>query len=227
MGRFAIDATPSVRAGQLWSRICSHSGSICNPRNTVDEGTPDIVYKKDGYFYVTFHGYDYHAKNGFRGVAKTVDFHHWIEVGADLPNGPIFAAPQCQGWNPGCVGGGEASTLVAGNYQYMMIETPTISMGCTPGQNWPIALLRTSKGGFPQWSSARWQPFPLNPFLTTSKAGPRSKCAIQYPRWALTADHVYVFYEDFGPDLNVRTAKRRLLELVPGSGRRPVSLTNY
>jgi len=218
MGPFTADAAPSVRGGQLWSQICNHPHSICNPHKTIDEGTPDIVYKKNGYFYVTFHGFDYSAKKGFRGVAKTTDFHHWVTSGPDLPNGPIFAAPECQAWNPGCVGGGEASTLIAGDYQYMMIETPNVSLACTAGQNWPIALLRGPESKFPVWSSPLWQRYRGNPLLTSAWQGPQSKCGIQYPRWALTGGSVYILYEDFNPKMIARASARPLLKLVPGGG---------
>lgn len=218
MGRFTADAKPAVRGGELWSRICRHPRAICDPRNTRDEGTPDIVYKRNGYFYVTFHGFNYATRKGFRGVAKTADFHHWITSGPDLPKGPIFAAPECQAWAPGCVGGGEASTLIAGDYQYMMIETPTISLACTPGQKWPIALLRAPKDSFPVWSSPLWQRFPRNPLLRTAWPGPRARCSLQYPRWAVAGDHVFILYEDFRPELIARASARRLLELVPGGG---------
>ncbi len=40
-----------------------------------------------GYFYVTFHGYDYIHKLGVRGVAKTVDFVNWITDAPDIANG--------------------------------------------------------------------------------------------------------------------------------------------
>jgi hypothetical protein len=223
MGPFTPDATPSVRGGQLWSQICSRSRGICDPQKTKGEGTPDIVYKKNGYWYVTFHGFDDFTKHGFRGVAKTADFHHWITSGPNLPNGPIFASPECQAWNPGCIGGGEASTLIAGNYQYMMIETPTISLACTPGQTWPIALLRAPKDTFPAWSSPLWQRFHANPLLTTSWPGPKARCSIQYQRWAVAGSDVYILYEDFDPKLIARASARPLLKLLPGGGP-PVSL---
>ena len=224
LGRFTADAAPAVHGGQLWSQICAHSGGICDPRHTVDEGTPDIVYKKGGYFYVTFHGFDPKANHGFRGVAKTADFHHWLTAGPGLPDAPIFASPECQSWNPGCIGGGEASTLIAGNYQYMMIETPNISLGCTPGQRWPIALLRAPANIFPAWSSPLWQKYPRNPLLVTSEPGSRNPCPIQYPRWVAAAGPVYIFYEDFGGNKTWATAKRRLLELLPGASNSPVQI---
>jgi hypothetical protein len=67
---------PVVRGGQLFSKICAGAGKHC-PVGMVDEGTPEIVEKVDGYFIVTFHGYDYAAKAAARGVARTIDFHTW------------------------------------------------------------------------------------------------------------------------------------------------------
>jgi hypothetical protein len=222
MGMFTADPTPAVTGGQLWSQICSHSGGICDPRNTHDEGTPDIVFKRNGYFYVTFHGFNPATKQGLRGVAKTADFHNWLTSGTDLPNAPIFASPECQAWNPGCIGGGEASTLVAGDYQYMMIETPSLSLGCTPGQNWPIALLRAPNSAFPE-SGSLWQPFPRNPLLQTAWPSPQSKCGVQYPRWALGVNNtIYILYEDSDYQ-HSHGQVRRLLRLVPTAGP-PVAL---
>jgi hypothetical protein len=216
IGVFTADAAPAVRGGQLWSEICRRSGGICNSASTVDEGTPEIVYKKDGEFYITFHGFDPQNQHGFRGVAKTADFHSWVISGPDLPGAPIFAAPGCQAWNPGCIGGGEASTLIAVDNQYMIIETPDISLACTPGQRWPIALMRAPASPFPPWNSSLWEPFPKNPLLIASKPDPTAKCPIQYPRWAIADGHVYVLYEDFAvPD----AARRPLLQLSPGGGR--------
>ena len=67
----------------------------------VDEGTFDIVEKSGGYFYVTFHGYDYKRRLAARGVARTTDFQHWDTRGGDLPGDAIFAAADCQGWGGG------------------------------------------------------------------------------------------------------------------------------
>jgi len=221
MGPFTADATLSVRGGQLWSKVCGRSSGICDPRKTIDEGTPDIVYKKSGYFYITFHGYDYSTQRGFRGVAKTADFHHWMTSGPDLPNGPIFASPECQTWNPGCVGGGEASTLIDGNYQYMLIEAPSHSFSRRRAQNWPFALLRAPKDKFPVWSSPLWQSYPANPLLPP--AGRFARCSIAYSRWAVTANHVYILFADYGCNTDwargiFSISANRLLELTPGSG---------
>jgi hypothetical protein len=55
MGGFDADpSNPVVKGGDLWSKICS-LGRGC-PRGTAQEGTPEIIKKSNGYYYVTFHG---------------------------------------------------------------------------------------------------------------------------------------------------------------------------
>jgi hypothetical protein len=230
MGSFIRDTVPSIRGGQLWSQICSRSGGACDPRKTIDEGTPDIIYKKSGYFYVTFHGYDYSTKHGFRGVAKTDDFHHWIVLDPDLPNGPIFAAPECRAWNAECVGGGEASTLIAGNYQYMLIETPD-SFSRRLSRNWSFALLRAPMNTFPAASSPNWERFVANPLLPAREvSNTLIRCGVAYVRWAIGANHVYILYANYGCRTNsydaVSISANRLIELVPGAGL-PVSFSSH
>jgi hypothetical protein len=104
----------------------------------------------------------------------------------------------------------------------MLIETPNISVTCTPGQNWPIALLRGPQNVFPPWSSPRWQPFHANPLLQTAWPSPKAKCALQYPRWAVGANNaIYILYEDFdyhGSQGEAVAVSRRLFKLVPGGG---------
>ena len=75
---------PSVAGGQLWSAICAGKGKHCSVKGgsdnvgTVDEGTPQIVRKdSDGYFWVTFHGWDPHTVRSARGVARTRHFIEW------------------------------------------------------------------------------------------------------------------------------------------------------
>lgn len=110
----------------------------------LDEGTPDIVEKRDGYFYVTFHGYDNNAKKAARGVARTADFVNWQISGFSLPGDSIFSPLDCNPWNiswaaGGCVGGGEGSIMKSGDYYYMLIEAPDVSLSCNTQrgvQNW-------------------------------------------------------------------------------------------
>lgn len=122
-----------VIGGDLWRQICAGPNKHCTS-NTVDEGTPEIIQKSNGYFYgsfvacqfvqqlgwprcvgtdrcsaVTFHGYDYGAKRSARGVAKTADWHTWIVSGDDLPGDAIFSGIDCDpwqvDWNGVCIGG--------------------------------------------------------------------------------------------------------------------------
>ena len=115
MGSFVPDArNPVVEIGQLWKEICAGQGKSCPTTTTIDEGTPDIVKKSNGFFYVTFHGYDPDTQSGYRGIAKTPDFREWTVDSRDLPDDALFSARDCQSWNPGCIGGGEATALISG-----------------------------------------------------------------------------------------------------------------
>eukprot|EP00043_Microstomoeca_roanoka_P007652 m.73780 g.73780 ORF g.73780 m.73780 type:complete len:83 (-) comp13914_c0_seq7:127-375(-) len=65
-----------------------------------DEGTPEIVKKdSEGYFYVTFHGWDAVAGKSARGMAKTKDFVSWVVNGSGLPNDALFTSLDCNAWN--------------------------------------------------------------------------------------------------------------------------------
>lgn len=90
---------PVVRGGQLWSQICAQPGAHCQS-GMVDEGTPEIVHRDaDGYFYVTFHGWDAGRDKSARGIAKTLDFVTWEVAGAGLPGDAIFTSLDCNVWN--------------------------------------------------------------------------------------------------------------------------------
>jgi hypothetical protein len=74
---FTVASGASVKAGQLWGKICSGTGKHCSV-GMVDEGTPEIVKKAaDGRFFVTFHGWDATRVRSARGVAATKDFVNW------------------------------------------------------------------------------------------------------------------------------------------------------
>ena len=221
LGPFVPDPhNPVVRGGELWSRICNGAGKACNPAKTHDEGTPDITEMRGGYFYVTFHGADYTIRRSYRGVARTRDFDHWETEGDDLPGDAILASPDCEAWTPGCIGPGESTTLITGDYQYMLFEGPDKWLGCTYGQAWNVGLVRAPKNSFPKWNGG-WEQFPGNPVLMPSWPGPQTRCAVQYPRWILDGNDVYLLYEDIGPASRFR--ERRLLKLVPGPAS-PVAL---
>ena len=208
MGRFDPDpGNPVIRRGALWSRICGPSKSC--PR-AVDEGTPEIVKKANGFYYVTFHGVNpahavVHAGNGtrpvmkaYRGIAKTRDWHTWVTDSDDLPADAIWSSRDCQGWSvrwsqeTGCIGGGHASTLITPTYMYMLIELADLSIDCTAGQHWVIGLVRTRGPA----KSGEWEQYAHNPLMSHESGGP---CSIQYPRLFADAGYVYLSYWTLGP----------------------------
>ena len=119
----------------------------------VDEGTPEIVEKVDGDFYVTFHGYDYVRKQAARGVAQTSNFVTWFITGGagKLTGDVIFTALDCNKWavpwKGGCIGSGEASILRSpSGYMYEVIEATDEVLTCETAlgsQWWPLGLVRS------------------------------------------------------------------------------------
>ena len=116
---------PVVKNGQLFAAICSGEGKHCS-QGMVDEGTPEIVEKMAGEFYVTFHGYDYGRKQAARGIARTSDFVNWNVIGGagGLSGDVMFSREDCQ-WpevpwegEGGCIGSGQAS-IVRGRSGFM------------------------------------------------------------------------------------------------------------
>lgn len=231
---FTADAAnPVVRGGQLWSKICGFSKAC--PAGTSEEGTPEISFKADGNYYVTFHG----ARGtgpvwGYRGIAKTKDFRRWL-TGVEDPTDPYLSpgvlwSPQdCAIWNvrwsprTGCIGGGHASALITPHYTYMLIESADLSLACTPRQNWVIGLVRApsvSADGKPQRfvASGRWQQYSKNPLLDSRR---QYACGIQYPRLFVDGSRVYLSYwtietTDLTPTgvLDNRTSFFRIAQLI-------------
>jgi hypothetical protein len=200
--RFAADpANPVIRSGALWSSICAQ-GKSCPPGG-FDEGTPEISLKSNGLYYVTFHGVSIGANApqvvaGYRGIAATADFHSWTTSGAGLPGDAIWSPRDCQGWsiswNPttGCVGGGEATSLIAAQHTYMLIESSDLSVGCVAGQNWAIGLVRA-----PSFvASGQWEQYPGNPLMSVTNGAP---CGVQYVGLFADSGQVYVSYWTMGP----------------------------
>jgi len=207
-------SNPVVKGGQLWSQICSGAGKHCPPA-TVDEGTPDIIKKENDWFYVTFHGFEYQLKRGARGVAKTKDWHTWEVTGSDLPGDAMFTGLDCNGWNiswatGGCIGGGEGSILISGDYYYELIEAPDISLICltTEGvQNWVLGLLRS-----PALSpSGQWEQKQNPTIVPWRKFG----CALQYHRIFSDGSNVYLSY--YIIDFSTTTLELKIFQLVPGT----------
>ena len=95
-------------------------------------------------------------------------------------------ATDAAGWREtwasgGPVGAGAGSVLEQGGWNYQLVEVPDVSLGCTPGQNWDLGLLRSRK-----LSSTSWQQFPGgNPIVYSSRApdasGSPIMCNVEYP----------------------------------------------
>jgi len=193
-------ANPVVRSGQLWSRICTPTRPAhCNPATMGSEGTPDIPYKDDeGYYYVTFHGWDPTHSQAARGVAKTLDFVNWVTHGAGLAGDAIFTSLDCNQWKGvqwaagGCVGSGEGTITVSGDFMYQLIEAPDITLGCetTIGvQNWVLGLSRAPRGAF--LATGQWQQYAVSPLVVPIV---KSGCYIQYHRIFFFNATLYVTY---------------------------------
>lgn len=186
------------------------------------EGTPEIVMKdSDGYYYVTFHGWDPTHDKSARGVAKTQDFVHWLTAGTNLPGDALFTSVDCNAWNiswapGGCVGGGAASILRAGDFFYMVIEAPDVSLGCitTPGQqNWVLGILRSPAGTF--LPTGQWEPFAVVPTVVPAV---HQGCYIQYARlFADSAGIYFSFWADNCLQIHTLVAGPAALPLVAGA----------
>jgi len=200
-------ANPVVTGGQLFAQICNGTGKHC-PSGMQDEGTPEIVAKSGGDFYVTFHGYDYKTRAAARGVARTPDFVNWSVTGGTpaLPGDVIFAAEDCSSWNVswaagGCIGSGEASILTSpSGYMYQVIEATDVELTCDLQwgmQWWPLGLVRSKTwAASPQWEQ---MPTTQTPFVG-GPAGqePHVGCSIQYNsfhRDEVTQDVYFGFWD--------------------------------
>lgn len=193
---------PVVQGGQLWSQICSGTGKHCT-MTMYDEGTPEIVDKKNGWFYITFHGWDGPKNRAARGVARTQDFVNYEVSGYTLPGDAIFSSLDCDSWHimwnstSLCVGGGEGSMVRSGDYFYHLIEAPDISLNCdvTLGeQNWVLGLLRSPTLAT---VSGQWEQIHFNPAFKPAK---KYGCGLQYHRIFHDGDDFFfsMFVIDFG-----------------------------
>jgi len=219
IGRFVADsANPVVRGGQLWTLICAGPAKSC-PKKVFDEGTPDIVEKRDSKFIITLHGFD--GKNGYRTVAATPDFRSWTVAGDRLPDDAILTAAECRGWLTGCVGFGEATATRAGGHIYMLAEAMNRTLLCQEDQIWTFALLRSKQRAWPRSGHNEWELFRLKPLLRPSNPDPKTRCQISYAKWLVDGIDTYLIYEDWEP--KHKRLHRRLLKLVDGPGL-PVTL---
>ncbi len=212
---------PVVYGGELWSQICAGPNKHCTT-GTVDEGTPDIIAKIAGFYYVTFHGYDYTTKRSARGIAKTPDFYHWVVESYDLPDDAIFSSTDCNKWNiswapGGCVGGGEGSIMRSGDYWYELIEAPDISLQCLTQegvQNWVLGFMRAP---LLSYTSGEWDVFYIDPTIVPwEKYG----CALQYHRIFSDPHGIYLSY--WINDFATNQTQMQIYQLVPGYAKLPI-----
>jgi hypothetical protein len=193
-GQYVREQAVKFQPKQIWNLICVDNNSNCPIGKVYDEGTPEFIQYKFGYFYFTFHGYD--GQKGYRGIARTLDFASWEATGADLPGGAIFSKKDCLNWKyspnqtgeSGCIGGGAATTIKSGDYYYTLIEAPNVSLACLDGQYWPIGLIRSSNIAE---SSGNWEHALNNPII---KPLGNFACALQYARFIKDGDEVYLYY---------------------------------
>ncbi|CAF1220063.1 unnamed protein product [Rotaria sordida] len=216
---------PVVQGGQLWSRICSGIGNHCT-LTMYDEGTPEIIQKINGWFYITFHGWDGPNNKAARGIARTRDFVNYDVAGYDLPNDAIFSSLDCNEWNITwnpkslCVGGGEGSMVKSGDYYYHLIEAPDGTLNCdtTLGeQNWVLGLLRS-----PTLSarSGEWEQIHYSPAFKPAK---KYGCGLQYHRIFRDGDDF--FFSMFVIDFGVNNLTMKIWKVVPGKTYFPVMVS--
>lgn len=166
---------PAIDAKEIWSRIADDPDDdavkLCGGKvnQIYDEGTPEIVLQSGDTFYVTFHG----AANigasiyGFRGIAATTDFQHYMPAASDC----IFDAYDTNKWdvawqvdlngNESSIGVGAATFLEEGPYWYTLVEGADKCLGGADGQNWTFGLLRSTS-----LTSTDWENWPGNPVPT-------------------------------------------------------------
>jgi hypothetical protein len=163
---------PVIRSGDLWRQICAKSGRC--ESDVGEEGTPEIIAKRSGWYYITFHGFK--NPKGYRGIARTRDFITYDVNGADMADGPLFTVDDCSRSVSGCVGPGHGSMTFTNEFAYTLFEVPTQNLACERGQRWPFVLARTSNF----WSkSPTWDVFDQRPILENNMDDGQG-CQLQY-----------------------------------------------
>lgn len=165
-GTFVPDTqNPVVEPGELWSKICNSPADDCvalaQGSLVNDEGTFDIFDYQDGYYFVSFHGWD--GVRGYRGVAKTTDFREWSLVASDsvldLRDAQQFQTSWDQG---GPIGFGSGRIVKENGYYYLISEAADKNLMCQPGQQWVWGMFRTDNA-----ANTTWSQLPKgNPFFT-------------------------------------------------------------
>lgn len=225
LGRFVPDPlNPVVKQGMLWSKICADKAGICDPAGTQYEGTPDIVRHADGLYYVTFHGYEPKSGHGVRGIATTKDFQTWQTRGGGLPRGPMLGPADCRSWMRACVGIGTATMLDTREHSYYLLEGMDRNLGCTAGQQWAFAIMRSPRNVWLPSQSAQWETQSGAPLITPGRRSKGLPCPVQYARWFTSMGTTWLIYEERQPGSALLV--RRLLKLTSGAAQARLMLKN-
>jgi len=176
----ALD-NPTITSGEIWSKICNDPTDDCQklsqgkPLNKViDEGTFDIFDYQNNYYYLDFHGFD--GVNGYRGIAKSTNFHDFIPVASDSTLDKNDSYPFTTTWDTnGPVGFGAGKIIKDQNYYYLISEGADKSIGCIPDQKWVVGMFRSS-----DISSVNWEQLPRKTLFLTSIIFPML-IRIRYP----------------------------------------------
>jgi hypothetical protein len=212
VGPWVVDPGQSVKRGAILQDLANLTGWF-------DEGTPNIVEKVGGWFYVTFHGYN--GTQGVRVVARTRDFTTWA-VDTTVP---LFGPADCASWNVawkgGCIGSGWADTLVDGGWYYMLIEAADRNLACVPDQNWVIGLVRARN-----LTSSQWQQLPggagilFNSAQPDPKTGRTRACGLQHGLLFRSGADIYLSvmhaFGEYGYTDNDPKSARYYYKLVKG-----------
>lgn len=175
-----------IENGAVWGPICGPAGERCGGP-VGDEGTPEILYKKNGYFYVSFHGFRASDGHGFRGTAKTRDFRTFVTDAPDVPTGPSLTGRDCSTWNPGCIGFGAASSLLTDREIFLLSEGPTRTLDCVAGQNWSWGAMRGSMNT----ATGAWTQLRTTPLIAGT---PGVKCDVAYLKMFQDGADLFAFY---------------------------------
>jgi hypothetical protein len=165
---------PVIKGGSLWGQICDKPSDDCvrisgGVGKVYDEGTFHFIERRGEHYYVTMHGYD--GVHGYAGIARSADLIHW-EAGDPAHGTPadaIFDRDDANTWRESWVGGtsiggGLSSIVIEDGHYYMTVESADMNLGCTPGQNWDVGLLRSSS-----LTNTHWEGLPAgNPFYYSS-----------------------------------------------------------
>ncbi|WP_164743490.1 discoidin domain-containing protein [Microbacterium sulfonylureivorans] len=188
MGEFTIappGGNPLFARGDLWRAICTSATANCSvlaggPGNATEEGTFEIIeYDEEGYYWVSFHGYDkYGSTDGwpthfYRGVAKTQDFDTWIAgdpskgTPADAIHSPYDIAGWRETWIGGTQGPGAGSMIKEDGMYYNFVEAADNGMNCDTDKHWDWGAFRSTT-----LNNNDWDQFPDgNPIMYSSTAG--------------------------------------------------------